>query len=40
MGSAAVADHRARERFCDVVTVQPAARSGGIDEYKPEYVAP
>jgi hypothetical protein len=30
----------APENFCDIVTVQPAARSGGIDEYKPEYVAP
>jgi hypothetical protein len=30
----------APEKFADVVTVQPAARSGGIDEYKPEYVAP
>jgi hypothetical protein len=30
----------APENFCDIVTVQPAARSGGVDEYKPEYVAP
>ena len=30
----------APENFCDIVTVQPAARSGGIDEYKPIYVAP
>ena len=30
----------APENFCDVVTVQPAARSGGIDALKPEYVAP
>ena len=30
----------APENFCDIVTVQPAARSGGIDEYKPGYVAP
>ena len=28
------------EDFCDVVTDQPAARSGGIDALKPEYVAP
>lgn len=30
----------APENFCDVVTVQPAARSGGIDAVKPRYVAP
>ena len=30
----------APEKFCDVVTVQPAARSGGIDALKPSYVAP
>jgi hypothetical protein len=30
----------APENFCDVVTVQPAARSGGVDQYKPGYVAP
>ena len=30
----------APENFCDVVTVQPAARSGGIDAVKPGYVAP
>lgn len=30
----------APEDFADVVTVQPAGRSGGIDEYKPEYVWP
>jgi hypothetical protein len=30
----------APENFCDVVTVQPAARSGGINEIKPRYVAP
>jgi hypothetical protein len=30
----------APESFCDVVTVQPAARSGGIDAIKPRYVAP
>ena len=30
----------APENFCDIVTVQPAALSGGIDEFKPEYVAP
>ena len=30
----------APEDFCDVVTVQPAAFSGGIDEFKPKYVAP
>jgi hypothetical protein len=30
----------APEDFCDVVTVQPAAFSGGIDEFKPEYVGP
>jgi hypothetical protein len=30
----------APDDFCDVVTVQPAARSGGIDAIKPKYVAP
>ncbi|MGZ4792002.1 MAG: hypothetical protein ACXWBO_09060, partial [Ilumatobacteraceae bacterium] len=30
----------APENFCDVVTVQPAARSGGVDAIKPGYVAP
>jgi hypothetical protein len=30
----------APEDFSDIVTVQPAARSGGIDKNKPEYVAP
>jgi hypothetical protein len=30
----------APEDFTDVVTVQPAARSGGIDAIKPRYVAP
>ena len=30
----------APENFCDVVTVQPAARSGGINEVKPRSVAP
>jgi hypothetical protein len=30
----------APDNFCDVVTVQPAARSGGIDAVKPGYVAP
>lgn len=30
----------APENFCDVVTVQPAALSGGVDAFKPEYVAP
>ena len=30
----------APENFCDVVCVQPAARSGGIDAIKPGYVAP
>ena len=30
----------APENFCDVVCVQPAARSGGIDAVKPGYVAP
>jgi hypothetical protein len=30
----------APENFCDVVCVQPAARSGGIDAFKPGYVAP
>jgi hypothetical protein len=30
----------APENFCDVVTVQPAALSGGVDAIKPGYVAP
>jgi hypothetical protein len=30
----------APENFCDVVTVQPAARSGGVNAVKPRYVAP
>jgi hypothetical protein len=30
----------APENFCDVVCVQPAARSGGVDAIKPGYVAP
>jgi hypothetical protein len=30
----------APDDFCDVVTVQPAARSGGINAVKPRYVAP
>ena len=30
----------APENFCDVVTVQPAALSGGVNAEKPRYVAP
>jgi hypothetical protein len=30
----------APEDFCDVVTVQPAGLSGGVDAIKPRYVAP
>jgi len=30
----------APENFCDVVTVQPAARSGGGNAEKPRYIAP